>query len=317
MLENHGLDPRIVAADAGLPMEALYNETLYVDSLTYIKLFHEATVRTGNRFFSLLLAEQQGWDVLQLHWQRMAEARTLFEAFAVIQDYLECHTQVISAFNVEEEGGFYHCYDIRWSLVEDFSPTFEDVFLLEYGLAVTCKEIRDLLGQDWRPRYAQFMHKAPPDTAPLEKVFGSSVYFNQDRNAIFLTHEECNTPIPEDWPLRQKCLKNAQQEYKAEIPVAVRVDRAIRHLISQGRCQIEDVAAYFDTPVRTLQHQLKKEGSSYQKLLDAIRLELATLYLEHSSLSVTAIAERLHFAETSVFSRFIKAKTQRPPSDWR
>lgn len=54
---------------------------------------------------------------------------------------------------------------------------------------------------------------------------------------------------------------------------------------------------------RTLIRHLREEGMTYQRLLDAVREELACWLLVHTELSVEAIAERLGYQDTSNFSR--------------
>jgi len=77
------------------------------------------------------------------------------------------------------------------------------------------------------------------------------------------------------------------------------------------------MAQQHNIAVRTMIRRLKQEGTSYQALMDDVRGELARWYLQHSTLSIEMIAERLGFVDTSNFSRVFKRWHQETPSAFR
>jgi len=91
-------------------------------------------------------------------------------------------------------------------------------------------------------------------------------------------------------------------------------------LIRQLRDQnpgIEVVADHLSMSVRSLQMKLKEEGTSYQKILNALRKTLAIAYLGERNVSKGEIAHMLGFSEISVFSRTFKKWTGKSPSDYQ
>jgi AraC-like DNA-binding protein len=58
--------------------------------------------------------------------------------------------------------------------------------------------------------------------------------------------------------------------------------------------------------VRTLRRHLVAEGTSFQELRDEVREQLAVELLGDLGLSVTEVARRLGYAETSAFSHAFK-----------
>jgi len=192
-----------------------------------------------------------------------------------------------------------------------------EVLAIELGLAVCCNEIRRLLGDSWRPTYVQFRHERPGLTQPLRKCFGEHIAFNQDRNAIFLTHEEAQAPLTELWRAGRVLAETAEPGQENDISVVIKADRAIRKINGETGCSIATVAQQLSLSVRTLQVRLQREGTSYQALLDKVRLDSAIHYLRASSLSVAEIAERLNFSETSAFSRFFKSRMGLTPRQMR
>ncbi|MEM9985369.1 MAG: helix-turn-helix transcriptional regulator [Bacteroidota bacterium] len=80
---------------------------------------------------------------------------------------------------------------------------------------------------------------------------------------------------------------------------------------------IEIVADHLSMSVRSLQMKLKDEGTSYQKILNALRKNLAIAYLREQSVSKGEIAHMLGFSEISVFSRTFKKWTGKSPSEYQ
>jgi AraC-like DNA-binding protein len=106
-----------------------------------------------------------------------------------------------------------------------------------------------------------------------------------------------------------------QQRYPDNLCDQVR--DVIGKLLPSGECSLEQVAATLDLQPRVLQLRLKRERSSYGELLRETRRDVAEQHLRHGSLSVTDLALKLGFAETSVFSRSFKAWTGQSPREWQ
>ena len=70
-------------------------------------------------------------------------------------------------------------------------------------------------------------------------------------------------------------------------------------------------------PMATDQARLARRGASFQGIVDQVRIELATRYLRNSQLTASEISERLHFADSTAFSRFMKTKAGVTPSEIR
>jgi AraC-like DNA-binding protein len=66
---------------------------------------------------------------------------------------------------------------------------------------------------------------------------------------------------------------------------------------------LQEMAKSLGMSERTLIRKLKAEGTSYQRLLDDVRQELALWYLRKTDLPVDSVAERLGYRDTTNFSR--------------
>lgn len=68
---------------------------------------------------------------------------------------------------------------------------------------------------------------------------------------------------------------------------------------------------------RTLARRLDDEGTSFSKLLDDLRRELAVSHLRDRDISVSEVAFLLGFADANAFSRAFKRWTGAPPSRFK
>lgn len=64
---------------------------------------------------------------------------------------------------------------------------------------------------------------------------------------------------------------------------------------------MSDVAAELGMSTRTLRNRLGREGTSYRRLLDAVRCTLASELLATTPLSVDEIAAHLGYADPGAF----------------
>jgi AraC-like DNA-binding protein len=68
---------------------------------------------------------------------------------------------------------------------------------------------------------------------------------------------------------------------------------------------------------RTLQSRLKTENTSYNRLANEVRKELAIRYLAQPEYSVGEIAYLLHFSEPSAFQTAFRKWTDATPREYR
>lgn len=82
--------------------------------------------------------------------------------------------------------------------------------------------------------------------------------------------------------------------------------------LSRG-ASMDAVAAALGVSTRTLRRQLAGEATSYRRLVDEVRLELAERMLATGLLSVEDVALRLGYAEASSFIHAFRRLTGRTP----
>ncbi|WP_312165327.1 AraC family transcriptional regulator ligand-binding domain-containing protein [Phenylobacterium sp.] len=313
LIRELGSDPEGLAVTCGLPPEALTDGSLVLPGPAVFDFLERAAEACAAPDFALQMAARRGGlHMLGPVWVVMRTASTVGEALAAGASNLAFRMTAISAQISQEVDA--------WAVELDSAAARErDVQGMEFCLALVTLQMRAWLGSGWRPLTTQFRHSAPQDRHAHTAIFGHTIQFEQDRNAIVFDPAAWSTPLPSDDRRASRVLSEALQ-WEAILEgenLPRRVTQALRAGLPRGRIGLADVALDLGMPCRTLQDRLRRSGATFHDLLDAVRIELAVRYLCSSALPAYRIAELLSFADSSAFSRFVKHRTGRSPRDVR
>ena len=114
--------------------------------------------------------------------------------------------------------------------------------------------------------------------------------------------------------LVQKVIHRAYKQNSWNEKVAQFIFKA---LVEEERIDIETTAGHLAMTARTLQGKLKDEGTSFRKLQEEVRKQLAIGYLKDGNDSICEIALLLGFADQSAFHHAFKRWTGRTPGEYR
>jgi len=109
-------------------------------------------------------------------------------------------------------------------------------------------------------------------------------------------------------------------EYLAKLDKDNIVDRAttiIVDMLPSGGIADEKIAVQLNMSARSLQRRLKAAGTTFRKLLEAVRKDLAATYVRDPDIELVEVAFLLGFSDQSAFSRAFKRWTGCPPSEAR
>lgn len=318
LVESYGHNADKIAEKLGLDTAALYDGRHMVEGSKINDMLEECARVCEDRFLCLKLAESHSLELMGPLWNTLRQAKTVAELLQRIVDTIEQHVRAFSAYLIEKQDGVAFCLEARRLTSQEYILHRQVEQSTDHSLAVFGLELRRILGETWRPKYVQLRYAAPTTQAPLRRVFGSNLYFNQDVNAINISHSDYQQSIQSTRFRRSSSpLRAFDTEHCDSMPFVLKVDRSIRMMINMDGCTAQKVADSLGIKLRTLQYQLQQNDSSYQELYDNARLELARNYLTKSELSIAAIAERLFFNDCAAFSRFFKSRSGRSPRVYR
>jgi AraC-like DNA-binding protein len=137
------------------------------------------------------------------------------------------------------------------------------------------------------------------------------VFTTTDAQRPFLTANEGL------WSTFEPELRTRLAELTGPVPTEQRVRAVLLEAIPSGLSSVDAVASRLAMSPRTLQRQVKKEGTTFQDLLRETRESLARHYLERTSLPTSEISFLLGFEEPTSFARAFKAWTGTTPATLR
>ena len=204
----------------------------------------------------------------------------------------------------------------RWLLAVDEEPHV----LTELCHAWMMTIARHGSGQPITPLRVEFMQPRA-HVKKIERHFECPVICSSQRNAIVFRAEDARIPFvtrnAELLEMLAPQFEQQLQESSAEDSFTELVRNAIREKLTGSRPGMEDIARHLHMSARTLQRRLHDSGSSFQRLLDEARHEMARYYLGNSVLELNEAAYLLGYEDANSFVRAFRTWEGVPPGMWR
>jgi AraC-like DNA-binding protein len=204
----------------------------------------------------------------------------------------------------------------RWLLAVDAEPQI----LTDYCFAWTLSLARHGTGTQLSPLRVEYVQQ-PANLRAIEKNLGCKVIGSASRNAIIFRASDATAPFvtrnAELLDLLAPQFEEQLRQYKAEDSFMELVRQSIQDRLTGHRPSIEAISQTLHMSPRTLQRRLKESGSSFQRVLDEARHQMARYYLGNSALELNETAYLLGFEDPNSFGRAFRAWEGIPPSDWR
>lgn len=158
---------------------------------------------------------------------------------------------------------------------------------------------------------------APRCRSAFQERYGERLRFNQPSDRILIPRKYLERPTPNSetnlYSIVEQAAIREMEEFKVQSDPLVRVADAINESLKAGAVSLENVASELGMSQRSLQRLLEAEGTSFRKLTETIRRNMAARYLRDTALPLKEIAFLLGFSELSAFSRAVKTWYGVPP----
>jgi len=236
------------------------------------------------------------------------------------------HYEILNSFNVRGQSKFYidQKEGARDGVLEFYSlnPYNEyNYFVVDSVLLGWLNVIENLVGSADAIKKVCFEFPAPSYANKYVEYFNCEVLFNQPANQLVINAAALEKP----------CLTSCQSLYfqltrKADNELASaqlglsfteKVSRVITPLLNVSTPTLEQVAEQLNIAPWTIRRNLINEGSSFQKVLNDTRCDLAISYVSSTTLSVGEIAYLLGFGSSTAFQHAFKRWTGQAPGSYK
>ena len=188
-------------------------------------------------------------------------------------------------------------------------------------LAALLSACREMAGGPVTPLLVQLSYRQPGDVKEYERFFGAPLEFGALASSFLLRSEELARRLAmADKTLAGYLETLADQKLAsigAERSLRERVHRVMWAELSERTPSLERVARSMGVSARTLQRQLRQEGTTFAKLLTDLRREMAPALLRDGRHGVSEVAFLLGYEDPSAFRRAFQRWFARSPRSFR
>ncbi|MFL0796430.1 MAG: AraC family transcriptional regulator [Cellvibrionaceae bacterium] len=195
-------------------------------------------------------------------------------------------------------------------------------FLSEFLLVIWHRFASWYIGEPIPLEETHFAHRAPVHKRELEVMYPGELKFGRRRNRLVFDAAYLEKPLIRTEKELEAYLKNAPADVMTIPGMDDNLELMIERTILQQNPDrlefptIEELADLLEVNHQALQRHLKKTGTSYQKIKDSMRLEMAIQKLVNERLSVDEVSELVGFAESRSFTRAFKHWTGLSPRNY-
>ena len=333
-LQNMGLDPQQIARQAGLNLDGVFKSRSdgEAPSLYYSLLYNEGVAELERNGRHLPWAAGLGSSFFRMMCYSLISCKTLGDAIRRAESFnhltFPLAGQQVELRNIDSKtSAIYYQVDdsfvqrslspSNWSLQECLSVARSSGIELWMGLCGW------LIGRKITPINASIAGSMPNKAyrARLSNLFQCPIEFEAAETSITLPSEILDYRIVHGPESLEEFLATGPYQLWSTEDKLVSTSAAIKSLLgndfSDGIPSFERMAESMHTSASTLRRHLLAEGSSYQKIKDERRRDIAIEMLCTSITKISEISYQVGFSDTSSFVRSFRAWTGVTPKSYR
>lgn len=187
-----------------------------------------------------------------------------------------------------------------------------------YTLSWILKIVR-LADPDWSPSEIWLDTQATPERFEVIESLGSTARFGQPSTGFLVPASMLALPVAKS-PAVQNEQGVEEDQFWSTSPSKrydVAVQQMIRSYIGDGWLSIEEASEVSNTSVRTMQRRLTAEHTTYSKVVQATRAEMAGELLVNTDGTLAEIAHELGYRHQGDFTRAFRRWAGLSPSEFR
>lgn len=175
------------------------------------------------------------------------------------------------------------------------------------------------IGQAMQPIRIEFRHKQPAYLEEYQRVFACPIVFNCKQDRMIGNADILDLPmLSQSFSVHQLLKTQAGAKLEGQGgQLSQQVSALIKQQLGAQAVTASSIAGQLNISARTLQRQLSKENSSFQRLKDQQLLALAQQLLKTTQLTTEMIAFELGYQDRSNFVHAFTRLAGCSPSEYR
>lgn len=195
-------------------------------------------------------------------------------------------------------------------------------FMTEFWLVIWHRFPSWYIGQPIRLKETHFSFSAPAHRSELQIMFPAQLQFNSSANRLIFDEHYLDKPLVRSDQELAQFVENAPADVMTIPGFDSTLEAQIERIITQRHPErlvfapIHQLAAELGISSQTLHRRLKESATSYQKIKDNLRREVAIQKLVNEKMSVEQVADIVGFTESRSFTRAFKHWTGLTPREY-
>ena len=300
--------------EAGLSLEGLEDPDARIPRATVLALWNALRERTSDPVLQLAAPTALPFGAYRIIDHLVAASTTVGEGIRRFARFFGLIADGVS-LNVHA-GDEEHCLSLAMADGGAVPPVYVD-----YIFAALVSRIRMRIRPGRQVRRVELRQPSPGVTTLYENLFGSPVRFDAAADLLCFSNHEWDSPtITADASLGGLLEEHARilahRTPHASSAFAADVQKAIAATMPEGG-PASAVARALHVSVRTLHRRLGAGGTTFRRVSDAVRHQLAEQYLADARVSIAEVAFLLGFSDQTSFNRAFRRWTGESPGRWR
>ena len=179
-----------------------------------------------------------------------------------------------------------------------------------------------LIGQHIDVSSAGSAGPQPDFVEGIRHFFPCPVDYNQAVNSVTFSSRHLDAELTRNEEQLAEFLKLAPYYLVIEpLAATLSITHRIREILGEDFREempsFDELTELLNMSARTLRRRLEKEGTSYQRIKDNARRDVAISLLSRDGMTVSEVAEQVGFSDPSAFHRSFKKWTGQSPGSYR
>lgn len=308
------LDAATLFLEAGLDLAALQDPDARVESDRVSHLWDLAATRSGNPAVGLAGASRAAPGHFGVVAYSLMSAPDLLGVLHRIARYAAIVSDVATVSVRPHRDG--------QRLVLDLKPGNRPIphQRFAFDLLTFLSFCRWVSGSDLKPVGVDLSHPGAGADHAFEAAFGCAPRFSSPENALVFSRADLSRPLPTANDRLASVHDRIVTEYLNRTPgaqLSVRARTEIARRLPDGAPTRSTVALALAMSERTMHRRLTKEGTSFLRLVEDSRRELAENYLARRDLPLADVAYLLGFRDQGSFFRAAQRWFRTTPRQYR
>jgi AraC-like DNA-binding protein len=320
-LEQRGISASTAKSECGIAFDEPSGSEDRVPGSQVERLWAYAIHQTGDPIIGLHMAELYSQGALDILGYVVLSCRTIGDVLDRVSRYAALLNDGMHIEFVRERKVAY----CRCTYLENL-----DNYLLrnpdqavDTTWAGLARELGRLTTKPLTPVEVWFRHEAPAPAHAKEylRLLGAPVKFGASEDRFVLDIRHLAEPVRSANPALLQVFEQHADAVLSRMECSAARSRQVAQLLARNLKgavpQLSEVARELAMSDRNLQRALRNDGTTFQRLLDEVRRDLAISHLANPSTSTGQVGFLLGFSEPSAFHRAFRRWTGKAPSAYR